>query len=331
MRGEGAFVVGTVEWARVSVLVENLTDMLLTDDEQRRIHRFGLIDHFRPPRGKVICTENGISYWIEVGRGDARHAFLFDTGLTGMPCLHNMEALGFDVADAESIVISHAHPDHYGGLLSVLERRKGTTPVVVHPDAFLKKVLRDEQGVEVLTVNAGFDRTVFEGLGATVVDAKEPVELAAGTFATGEVPREEPFEPPIPVRAGNAGLFLIRNGEYVNDEGTIDDQAVVINVEGEGLVVLTACGHSGIVNTVRYAQRVAGEMRVAAVMGGFHLGFPGVPVENVEPTVSALKEIAPRMIAPMHCSGFHAQKALSEALPEAYLQNVVGTTTSFGA
>jgi 7,8-dihydropterin-6-yl-methyl-4-(beta-D-ribofuranosyl)aminobenzene 5'-phosphate synthase len=321
---------GTTGWARVTVLVENLTDMLLTDDEARRIHRFGLIDHFRPPHGKVICTENGMSYWIEVGRGDERHTFLFDTGLTGMPCLHNLEALGLDVADAESIVISHAHPDHYGGLLSVLERRQGPTPIVVHPDAFLRKVLRDEQGVDVLHVNAGFDRTAIESSGATIVDAKAPVQLAEGVLATGEIPREEPFEPPIPVRPGDAGLFLVRDGEYVNDEGAIDDQAVVINIEGEGLVVLTACGHSGIVNTVRYAQRIADEKRVAAIMGGFHLGFPGVPVENLEPTVSALKEIGPGMIAPMHCSGFQAQKALSEALPDAYIQNVVGTTISFG-
>jgi len=324
-------MVGSVEWARVSVLVENLTDMLLTDDEDRRIHRFGLIDHFRPPHGKVVCTENGISYWIEVGRGNESHTFLFDTGLTGMPCLHNLEALGFDLADVESIVISHAHPDHYGGLLRVLERRQATTQVVVHPDAFLKKVLRDGQGNEVLHVNAGFERALFEGAGASIVDAKQPVQLADGIFATGEIPREQPFEPPIPVRPANAGLFLVRDGEYVNDEATIDDQAVVINVEGEGLIVLTACGHSGIINTVRHAQRASGEERIAAVMGGFHLGFPGVPVENVEPTVSAFKKIGPGMIAPMHCSGFHAQKALSDALPDAFVQNVVGTTISFGA
>jgi 7,8-dihydropterin-6-yl-methyl-4-(beta-D-ribofuranosyl)aminobenzene 5'-phosphate synthase len=319
------------DWMRVSVLVENLTDMLLLDDTSRRVHRFGLVDHFRPPHGKVVCTENGISYWIEVGRGDEIRAFLFDTGLTGMPCLHNLEALGLDLEKADAVVISHAHPDHYGGLLRVLEARTGPTPVVVHPDAFLKKVLLDGQGEEVLRVNAGFDREVFERAGATVIEAKEPVQLAEGIFATGEIPRVQPFEPPVPVRAGKEGLFLVRGGELVNDDGTIDDQAVVINVKDKGLVVLTACGHSGIVNTVRYAQQVTREKRVAAVMGGFHLGFPGVPVENIEPTVNALKEIAPEMIAPMHCSGFRAQKALSDAMPKAYIQNVVGTTISFGA
>ena len=56
----------TVSHARITVLVENVTDMLLTDNDSRRIERFGLIDHFVPPHGSVICTENGISYWIEI-------------------------------------------------------------------------------------------------------------------------------------------------------------------------------------------------------------------------------------------------------------------------
>lgn len=323
---------GAVKWARISVLVENITDMLLLDDEPRRIKRFGLVEHFRPPHGEVVCTENGISYWIEVGTEDGEtHQFLFDAGLTGRPCLQNITALGLDIDKIEQVVISHAHPDHFGGLMNVLDKRSADTPVVVHPDAFLRKYLLNEAGEVVLEVNAGFERERFAGAGATIVDAKEPVELCDGVFATGEIPRIHDFEPPVPDRPGKAGLFLVRDGEYVNDEGTIDDQAVVVNVEGEGLIVMTACGHSGIVNTVRYAQKVAGAEQVAAVMGGFHLGFPGVPESNVAPTVAALKKIGPGMIAPMHCSGFNAQRQLSIEMPDAFIQNVVGTTISFGA
>src|SRR4051794_11121180 len=317
-----------VSSVRVTVLVENLTDMLLTDDGERRIRRFGLIEHFRPPHGKVICTENGISYWIEVDG----HVVLFDTGLTGMPLLHNAEALGLDLSRIEKIAISHAHPDHYGGLKTLFEARGAVpTPVVVHPDAFLKKVFLNDEGEPFLHVNQGFDRDAFEGVGAEIVEAREPVELLPGVVATGQIPRNERFEPPVPIRTTKAGLFLERDGRLENDDGTIDDQAVVVNVEGEGLLVLTACGHSGIVNTVRHAQRIAGAERVAGSMGGCHLGFPGVPASNVGPTVAALREIGPGLIAPMHCSGFHAQAAVAQALPDAYVQNVVGTTISFGS
>jgi len=322
---------GAVQWARISVLVENLTDMLLTDEPERRIERFGLVQHFMPPHGEIVGTENGISYWIEVGDRDERHTYLFDVGLTGRPCLQNIQALGLDLETIEKVVISHAHPDHYGGLPRLLDRRSGDTPVVVHPDAFLPKVLRDENGDVILRVNAGFKREALEAAGATIVEAREPVELCRGVTATGGIPREQPFEPPVPDRPGNAGLFIERDGEYINDDGTVDDQAVIINVEDDGLIVLTACGHSGVINTVRYGQRISGVEEVAAIMGGFHLGFPGVPPENLEPTVDALKAIGPRMIAPMHCSGFNAQKAISSALADAYVQNVVGTTISFGA
>jgi 7,8-dihydropterin-6-yl-methyl-4-(beta-D-ribofuranosyl)aminobenzene 5'-phosphate synthase len=184
----------SVTSVRVTVLVENLTDMLLTDDERRRIHRFGLIEHFRPPHGKVICTENGIAYWIEAGYGEAPpRTILFDTGLTGIPLLHNVEALGLDVSRIDDVVISHAHPDHYGGLASVLKARRRQTRVLVHPDAFLKKVFLNESGEPFLHVNAGFDRETLEAAGAKFVDARDAVEIGHGIWATGQIPRNELF------------------------------------------------------------------------------------------------------------------------------------------
>jgi 7,8-dihydropterin-6-yl-methyl-4-(beta-D-ribofuranosyl)aminobenzene 5'-phosphate synthase len=317
----------TIRSVRITVLVENLTDMLLTDDESRRISRFGLIQHFEPPHGSVICTENGISYWIEVGD---EHVILFDTGLTGMPLLHNMSALGLEPERIDSVVLSHGHPDHFGGLTKLLGKLTAPTPIVVHPDAFLPKYFLDEEGRPFLHVNKGLERDGIESAGGSVRHAKGPVEVVPGVLATGQIPRVVPFEPPVPIRTGREGLYLERDGTLENDDGTIDDQAVVINVEGEGLIVVTACGHSGIVNTVRYAQEITGVNEIVAIMGGFHLGFPGVPDENVDPTVEALKGFAPRMIAPMHCSGFAAQAAVAEALPDAFVQNVVGTSIVFG-
>jgi 7,8-dihydropterin-6-yl-methyl-4-(beta-D-ribofuranosyl)aminobenzene 5'-phosphate synthase len=198
----------SVTWARVTVLVENVTDMLLTDDDRRRIHRFGLIEHFRPPHGKVICTENGISYWIEAGDDEApSRTILFDTGLTGIPLMHNVEALGLDLSRIDDVIISHAHPDHYGGLANVLEARRRQTRVIVHPDAFLKKVFLNDEGEPFLHVNAGFERQALVAAGATFVDARDPVEISAGVWATGQIPRNEPFEPPVPVRTGRAACF----------------------------------------------------------------------------------------------------------------------------
>ena len=105
--------------------------------------------------------------------------------------------------------------------------------------------------------------------------------LGPGAIATGQIERTVPFEPPVPVRDGGpAGVFLERDGRLVDDDATIDDQAVVVNVADKGLIVMTACGHAGVINTIRQAQRLTGVDRIHAVMGGFHTGFPGVPAEN---------------------------------------------------
>ena len=315
----------TVEHVRITVLVDNHVDMLLTPTEG--VRRFGLLDHFAPPHGIPVCTENGISYWIELRQGDRRHHLLFDTGLTEMVITHNLQALGRSADQLEHAVISHGHPDHFGGLLGILRARRTSLPVAIHPDAFLPKYFIDGQGEVVMRINRGLDRDVIERSGAVIVESRDPVDIGPGAIATGQIERAIPFEPPVPVRDGGpAGVFLERDGKLVDDDATIDDQAVVINVEGKGLVVMTACGHAGVINTIRYAQKITGVEQVHAVMGGFHTGFPGVPEENAERTIDALREFRPQIVAPMHCSGLRAIALAMEAFPDQFVHNVVGTT-----
>ena len=89
-------------------------------------------------------------------------------------------------------------------------------------------------------------------------------------------------------------------------------------------MVLTGCGHAGIVNIVRYAQRLTGVEHVHAVMGGFHLNGPlFAPI--VPPTVDALADLAPDVVVPAHCTGWDAAQAIAARLPDAFLQNSVGT------
>ena len=116
----------TVEQVRITVLVDNHVDMLLTPSEG--IQRFGLLEHFAPPHGTPICTENGIAYWIELRQDGRRHHVLFDSGLTEMVLLHNLRALGRSTDQLDIAVLSHGHPDHFGGLLGVLGSRREPLP-----------------------------------------------------------------------------------------------------------------------------------------------------------------------------------------------------------
>jgi 7,8-dihydropterin-6-yl-methyl-4-(beta-D-ribofuranosyl)aminobenzene 5'-phosphate synthase len=139
------------------------------------------------------------------------------------------------------------------------------------------------------------------------------------------------FEGPraVPER-GAPGLYQVAsNGKLVLDE-VMDEQGLVIDVQDEGLVVLTGCAHAGVVNTVLQARAVSGERPIRAVIGGFHLGFPTTPVENVAKTVEALRDLEVGMIIPMHCSGLRAHTAFSTVLPDRYIQPSVGTVLHFG-
>jgi 7,8-dihydropterin-6-yl-methyl-4-(beta-D-ribofuranosyl)aminobenzene 5'-phosphate synthase len=102
-----------------------------------------------------------------------------------------------------------------------------------------------------------------ESAGAVMLYSRGNTKLADGIFTTGEVRRDTSFEKVEDFRTLEAG-------ELVNDV-IMDDQALVVDVEEEGLVVVTGCAHSGIVNTVRQAQRLSGVQKVYAILGGFHL------------------------------------------------------------
>ena len=133
------------------------------------------------------------------------------------------------------------------------------------------------------------------GAGFTIIEDRQPSFLFDGVMlVTGQVERTTDFEP------GLAGQQALRDGTWQPDELVHDDQAVVMHVRDKGLVVLTGCGHAGIINIVRYAKRVTGIDRVYAVLGGLHLRGG---------------EIIPKT----------AQHALAAGLGDAFYANSVGS------
>ncbi len=107
-----------------------------------------------------------------------------------------------------------------------------------------------------------------------------------------------------------------------------DDQAIVLNVKDKGLIVITGCGHAGIVNTLNYAKELAGEDRIYAVVGGMHLS--GRLFEPIIPkTIDELGVLKPRFVVPCHCSGLKALTEIARTMPGAFIQNGVGTSYDF--
>ncbi len=122
--------------------------------------------------------------------------------------------------------------------------------------------------------------------------------------------------------------YRVIKGELVHDRNIFDDQALVVNLKNKGLVVIAGCAHSGIINTLRYSQEISGVKQIYGVVGGFHLtGNYFDPI--IDPTIRALKEFAPRVIIPAHCTGLKAINKIAVSLPDAFIESSVGSTFEF--
>jgi len=317
----------------ITVLVENQVDMLLPDRELGdggHCVRNGLVEHFdqgrTPPQ-----AENGISLLVTARHGRHSTTALFDVGLTGSVLAHNLRALGVDAGRVEHVVISHGHPDHVGGLYAFLDQVERTVPVATHTDAFLPRYAVMGDGRTSAYYNQAFTPAEVERHGGRPVLTAGALDLGCGMYTTGFIPRRVPFEGPVEPPSPHApGLYQVRaDGGYGLDEVN-DEQGLVVDVKGRGLVVLTGCAHAGVLNTIDRAREICGARPVLAVMGGFHLGFPTTPRENVALTVKGMEEREVAHVVPMHCSGLATHAAFHQAQPERYLQPSVGTTLRFG-
>jgi 7,8-dihydropterin-6-yl-methyl-4-(beta-D-ribofuranosyl)aminobenzene 5'-phosphate synthase len=316
-----------VESVTVTTLVDNYVDMLLPDPEHAR--RLGLIHHF-DPRMVPPRAENGISFLVTTERRGRVRNVLFDTSLTASVLLHNFRATDTSPADLSAIVLSHGHPDHHGGLVGLLETLDHPVPVVVDPAAFLPRYLRLPTGEIAPHYNYALREAGVEAAGGVLSLARGAVEVIDGVFSTGRIEREVSFEKPPDQQALDAGLFHLVDG-HICPDAVPDDQALAINVTGLGLIVLTGCSHAGVINSIRAAKAVTGVDKVHAVMGGFHLGFPGIPQSKTDATIDALRDLDMRVVAPMHCSGMRATMQMAQVLPEQFLLNCAGTTVRFAA
>src|SRR5262249_55885307 len=105
--------------------------------------------------------------------------------------------------------------------------------------------------------------------------------------------------------------------------------ATAYNLKGRGLVILTACSHRGVVNTIKQAQAVSGITKVHAVIGGVYLAPP--PEEYVHPTNKALNEMDIDYVIPLHCSGEMFYELAKAEMPTKLLRSYTGTRFVFDA
>lgn len=308
----------------ITTLIDNVTDMLAVNTgpakrpfigDARRAESAVFEDGWT---FRGLVAEHGFAALITVTAGDSTHRLLFDAGLSPDGLISNMRALGIDPGSIEAIVLSHGHFDHTVGLDGFIRAvRRTSLPVMIHPEFWNRRrlVIPGHDPVELPTTS----RSALEGAGFTIIEDRQPSFLFGGSvLITGEVDRTSGFEPGFPPQQA------LRGGRWEPDPLVLDDQALIVHVRGKGLVVLTGCGHAGVVNITRYARRLTGIRQVHAVVGGFHLGGP--LFEPLIPQVCAeLDRLSPTVLVPAHCTGWAAQRVFAERFPAAYIPNAVGT------
>ena len=316
--------------------MDNTTDFLLTDSGHTT--RASLIKNEKfvlPPP----VAEHGFSALITFPKSErsSTNSFLFDTGVSENGVIHNADIFGIDLGRIGGIILSHGHFDHFAGLVNILKRmspgsRQTIThnvDIFTHPDAFLrrweifpdgkraKSPILDEQQLQQLGAK------IHKSTGISHLPSEESRLLAI----TGEIPRETSFEKGFPYQYAEDP----NNEKILTPDPLIkDDQAIVVNVSDKGLVILTGCGHAGVVNTINYAKKITGVSRIHAVIGGFHLPADGGIYEAaIEPTLKELQKVDPDYLVPCHCTGWKATSRIIETMPEKFIQSSVGTTFQF--
>ena len=324
-----------IDQISTTILMDNSTDFLLTNS--KHAIRLPLIKNNKfvlPPP----VAEHGFSALINIPKSEQNtdSSFLFDTGVSEDGVIRNADIFGVDFGKIDGIILSHGHFDHFAGLVNILKRissaGKASTShidVFVHPDAFLrrweifpdgkkaKSPILDERQLQQLGAK------VHKNTGVRCLPSEESPLLAI----TGEIPRETSFEKGFPFQYAEDPD---NENKLVPDPLIKDDQAIVANVSDKGLVILTGCGHAGVINTIKYAKKITGINKIHAVIGGFHLPADGGIYEAaIEPTLKELQKANPDYLVPCHCTGWKATNRIIETMPEKFIQSSVGTTFQF--
>ncbi|MFL6359527.1 MAG: MBL fold metallo-hydrolase [Nitrososphaeraceae archaeon] len=277
-----------------------------------------------------LIAEHGFCAAVKLEINGTEHRLLFDSGLDPLAASHNAGILGLDLSCCELVISSHGHIDHAGGLLNIRkkineekqkQKQKQKLPLVLHEDAFRNRLVKfqDDRTINLPAPN----RADLIEAGYNLVEKQsQSLWIEDSILVTGEIPRTNDFEKGFP------NHYSEIDGKMENDPLIKDDQAIVLNIKDQGLVIITGCAHAGIINIIKYAKELSGENRVYALIGGMHL-TGGVFEPLIPQTIDELEQLKPNFIIPCHCSGLKAVTEIAKNMPNAFIQNSVGTKYIF--
>lgn len=263
---------------------------------------------------RYLYGEPGVSYYIEL---DDKKV-IFDVSYSNA-FLQNAQKMKISLYDLDTLVLSHGHNDHTGGLAPLM---------TYYSEAYFEKISTKKH--ELVSHPTVFDSKLFDGqeIGSLLSKEKaakhfklqlheKPFWITEQLVYLGQIPRTNDYENKKPIGT------IERNGKEEPDY-LFDDSALAYK-SAEGLVIITGCSHSGICNIIDYAKKVCKTEKIADVIGGFHLLNPDK--QQLEKTITYLKEQSPKSLHPCHCVDLKSKIAIAQQID---IEEVgVGLTLSF--
>jgi 7,8-dihydropterin-6-yl-methyl-4-(beta-D-ribofuranosyl)aminobenzene 5'-phosphate synthase len=254
----------------------------------------------------MLADTKGVGEWGFAALVEADgHRLLFDTGARPDTVLVNARELGVDLTAVTEVILSHHHRDHTGGLLTL--RR---ALMKDHPRALARGYVG--RGIFMpRPKEAGADanetlalKTPYEATGRHFIEVREPTEIGPGIWLTGPVPRKHP-------ERNWSGRSQVRTAEGLTEDTIPEDMSLVLDTE-RGLVVVTGCGHAGVINTLEFAQERLRNAPVDGVVGGLHLFDADEATPNW--TADKLRGMGLRRLLGAHCTGIETVDILRDRL-----------------
>jgi 7,8-dihydropterin-6-yl-methyl-4-(beta-D-ribofuranosyl)aminobenzene 5'-phosphate synthase len=242
----------------------------------------------------MLTSGPGIGEWgfAALVEADGKR-WLVDTGARPDTVLKNAAELGRDLSDVTDVVITHNHADHTGGLLSLRRELRARNPAAFSRAHVGAGIFEPRLGPDLKDENGLLPgKAEYEAMGGVFIVHEGPEPLIPGVWLSGPVPRRH-----------WSGSSKVRTAAGLVEDTVAEDSAVIIET-AQGLVIITGCGHAGIVNIVDYAREAVGRAPVQAVIGGLHLF--GATDEQLAWTASRLREAGLAHLLGAHCTGIEA-------------------------
>lgn len=267
----------------------------------------------------LVGDVKGIGEWgfSALVEGD-NHRVLLDTGAHPDTVLQNAQDLKIDLSDVKEVILTHNHWDHVSGLMTLRREMMKKNPAALSVVHVARGIFYSRPGPDGEANKLVSLKKEYEATGGKFIEHDQASELFPGWWLTGPVPRKYPER-----NWSSTGMVQTPSGLV---EDTIpEDQSLVLNTP-QGLVVITGCGHAGIINILTFAREEFPNEPVEAVIGGLHL-FPATD-DQLNWTADKMKDFNVAHLIGAHCTGIEAVYRIRGRLALPRAAAVVGTVGS---